>query len=334
MTSALGRGLFACVLTLGTGISFSWASCGSATCPFDTRSSFVSEKGLMRLGYEFEYIDQDQPRIGTRKASVGEISGHHDEQRTVNRVHRFLGTYGLTDRLSADLALPLVSRSHRHIHNHHGGAEIIPEGWDFTEIGDFTAQARYAFFKPAQDSRPTLSGLFGMEFPTGKTHITNSDGDEAEPGITPGSASYDFIVGGVSLQHFSVPTVGGQYAAMPLFLSVHYKINGKGHEDYKLGNVLAANLGTAYPIAKWLGFISQLNLVVKEKDDKGQTYEEVQKTGGEYLFYSPGVQLRLADAWEWSTVVQVPIRQRVNEIQLTSDYNVLSSVNYRFKIAG
>lgn len=70
MLSALQRGLMACAVTLLTCISQSWASCGSATCPFDTRSSFVSEKGLMRLGYEFEYIDQDQPRIGTNKASA------------------------------------------------------------------------------------------------------------------------------------------------------------------------------------------------------------------------------------------------------------------------
>src|SRR5690242_19961895 len=33
------------------------ASCGSASCPLDTRSSFVSEKGLARVAYEFEYID-------------------------------------------------------------------------------------------------------------------------------------------------------------------------------------------------------------------------------------------------------------------------------------
>ncbi len=334
MLNALGRGLMACALMLLVFTSQSWASCGSATCPLDTRSSFVSEKGLIRLGYEFEYIDQDQPRIGTNKASVGEISGHHDEQRTVNRIHRFLGTYGVTDRLSLDLAIPVVSRSHRHIHNHHGGAEIIPEGWDFAGIGDLSVLTRYAFFKPEQTSHPTLSGIFGVEFPTGKSHITNDDGDEAEPGITPGSASYDFIVGGASLQHFTVPTVGGLSAAMPLFLSANYKINGKGHEDYRLGNVLAISLGTTYPVMKWFGIMSQLNLVVKEKDDKGETSEEVQKTGGEFLYFSPGVQFGLGESLEWSTIVQIPIHQRVNEIQLTSDYNLLTNVSYKFQFGG
>jgi hypothetical protein len=334
MTSAFRRGLIACAMTLLACLSSSWASCGSATCPLDTRSSFVSEKGLVRLGYEFEYLDQDRPRIGSRKASVGEIRGHHDEERTINRVHRFLGTYGVTDRLSVDMALPLVSRSHRHVHNHHGGAEIIPEDWDFWGVGDFSLQGRYAFFKPANESRPTLFGFAGVEFPTGKSHVENATGGEAEPGITPGSASYDFNVGGASLQHFSVPTVGGTFAAMPLFLSVNYKMNGKGHDDYRIGNMLFVNLGTTYPVVKWLGIMSQLNLIVREKDDRGATFEEVEKTGGEFLFFSPGLQFRLAEAWEWSWLVQIPIRQRVNEIQLTSDYNVLSSVNYRFRMGG
>ncbi len=333
MLNVLTRKLF-CVGVFFLSVSAGWASCGSASCPLDMRSMEMSEKGWARIGYEFETIDQDQPRIGTSRASVGDIRGHHDEQRTVNRIHRVLGTYGVTDRLSVDLALPVISRSHRHVHNHHGGTQVIPEGWNFTDLGDLSAQGRYAFFKPADRQRPTLSGIVGVEFPTGKSHVLNGDGDEAEPGITPGSASYDVLVGGSSLQRFSVPMINGLYAVMPFFVSVTYKMNGKGHESYRLGNVLTANLGTTYPLTQALGFMSQLNLVIKEKDDQGETSEEVQKTGGDYLYYSPGLQVHLGNAWEWSTVVQIPVHQRVNVIQLTSDYNLLTGVSYRFKTGG
>jgi hypothetical protein len=312
--------------------NLSEASCGSAICPLDTRSSYISEKGEVRLGYEFEYIDQDQPRIGTHKASVGEISGHHDEQRTINRMHRFLGTYGFTERLNLDLALPFISRSHRHIHNHNGGAEVIPEGWDFSGLGDLSAVARYAFYKPAERSRPTVSGIAGMEFPTGKSQVLNSDGDSADPALTPGSASWDVIVGASAVEHWSMPTLRRTYATMPLFLSVQYKINGQGHEDYRLGNILNTHLGVTYPVLPTIGFISQLNAVVKARDEQGQTIEEVGKTGGEYVYYSPGLQILVGHAWEWSTIVQVPIYQRVNQIQLTSGYNLLSNLSYKFRI--
>jgi len=298
----------------------------------DTRSWFASDRGTIRLGYEFEYIDQNQPRIGTHQAAVGEISGHHDEQRTVNRLHRFTGTWGITDRWSLDLGLPFVSRSHRHIHNHMGGAEIIPEGWDFSGLGDLTVQTRYAFFKPEENRHPTLSAIVGGEFPTGTDDVHNADGDPAEPGVTPGSGSLDGIVGLASLQHFSVPMWGSDYALMPLFFSVLYKANGKGHEDYRLGYALSLNTGVTYPLKAWLGLMGQLNFLVKGKDSAGLTHEEVEKTGGETLYASPGIQIRISDRWEWSTLVQLPVRQRVNEIQLTSDYNLLSSLHYKFRI--
>lgn len=324
------RKVVASSLILLVSVTRGWASCGSATCPLDTRSSLQNEKGFIRLAYEFELIDQDQPRISTHKANVGEISGHHDEQKTVNRIHRFSGVWGVTDRLSVESALPVISRSHRHIHNHHGTP--IPEGWDFTGLGDLALQGRYAFFKPADLKHPTLSGIFGVEFPTGKSEIHNADGDEAEPGITPGSDSYDFLVGGTSLQNLSVPTLQGEYAVMPFFVSLAYKINGKGHDDYKLGNVFSANTGVTYPLNRWLGFITQLNLLVKERDDQGLTGEEVEKTGGEYLYVSPGILIRLGERWELTAIAQVPLRQRVNNIQLTSDYNLLTGLSYKFRI--
>jgi len=329
MFSIVSRLLFAGLLLFVTQTGV-WASCGSATCPLDTRSADVREKGQIRIGYEFEYIDQDEPRISTRRAAVGQIHGHHDEVRTTNRIHRWTASAGVTDRLSLDIGLPLISRSHTHVHAHHGA--LLHEQWDFTELGDLSLQARYAVYKPELDSRPTLSVLGGVEFPTGKSRITNAGGDEAEPGITPGSASWDGVIGGVSLQHVSVPSLGGAYAAMPLFVSVTYKINGKGHEDYRLGNILSANTGVIYPVVKWMGVIQQFNLIVREKDERGLTGEEIEKTGGESLFYSPGLRFLLADAWEWSTLVQVPVRQRVNQIQLTAPYHLQTSLSYRFRI--
>jgi hypothetical protein len=304
------------------------ASCGSASCPIDTRSSFVTSKGAIRLGYEFEFVDQNQPRISTHKANVGEISGHHDEQRTINRIHRLTGSFGLTDRLSLDLGLPVISRSHRHIHNHHGTP--IPQGWDFTGLGDLSVQTRYAFYKPEDNHRPTLSAIGGAEFPTGKDEVENDSGDHAEPGIMPGSGSYDGVIGLASLQHFSVPTLRGEFALLPLFASFTFKYNGEGHDDYRLGNQWSANVGTTYPLSSWLGIMGQLNYLAKGHDNAGLTHEEVEKTGGEYVYVSPGIQFRLGSAWDWSSIVQIPVHQRVNEIQLTSDYNVITSLRYTF----
>ncbi len=305
------------------------ASCGAASCPIDTLSLDRGGAGWVRIGYDFEYIKQNQPRIGSAKASVGEIPGDHDEVYTVNRVHRLNASIGLTDRLSVDVLLPFVSRSHQHIDNESGSPEL--ETWDLHGLGDLTVQARYAFFKPETVTRPTLSAILGGKFLTGAHHETNEDGTEAEPGVQPGTGSYDLILGGSSLQSFSVPMIGGAYGVLPVFTSLTYQWNGKGNENYRLGNTLLVNLGTAYPLAQRLSLLAQVNARVRERDDAGDTTEQVERTGGEFVYVSPGLEVRLGEAWTATALIQVPVYQRVNVIQLTSDYNVIGSFSYRFK---
>lgn len=307
------------------------ASCGAASCALDTYSPYKTLKGDVLLDYTFEYIDQNTPRVGTSRSAVGEITGHHDEERTLSRVHRFSGTVGVTDRLNLDFSLPFTGRAHRHIHNHHTG-EVIPEGWNFSGVGDLALQSRYTVVLPENRRRPSVAVIAGVEFPTGKSHVTNSDGDEADAGVTPGSASYDVVVGLSSVQELTTTTLERQEATLPLFLSTTYKINGRGHEDYKLGNTLTVSGGATYPLTSWLGLLTQLNLLVRERDDKGETSEETGKTGGEFLYVSPGIQVQLLKDWKWHTTVQIPVYQRVNQIQLTSDYNLQTGLSYRFKI--
>jgi len=308
--------------------SFTWASCGSATCPIDTAGSERREKGWVSLGYQFEYIEQDQHQIGTRSAAFREIRGDHDEEFTVNRIHRLLASLGLTDRLSADVQLPVISRSHAH----QEGDEH--ESWDLNGVGDLSVQTRYAFWKPESLHRPTLSAILGGEFPTGRHHKKNSKGQEAEPAIQPGSNSYDLIVGLSSLQTFSIPMLNGQYGTLPVFSSLIGQLNGAGTDDYRLGDTLNVNLGTSYPLSQKFGLLTQLNFLVRDRDGIGRTTQEVQKTGGEFLYLSSGVEFRPSPQWRAFALVQIPVYQRVNSIQVVSDYNVLAGVSYRFQAWG
>ena len=309
-----------------------WASCGAASCPLDTTSHESRPPGWMRVGYQWEYIDQDEHRLGRRNASFGEVRGHHDEASTINRLQRLSAAAGLTDRLSVEAQLPIISRSHAHIH-HHQGKDLL-ERWSVTGVGDLALLARYAFWKPTSPAWPTLSALLGGEFPTGTHHAKNDDGDEAEPPIQPGSNSYDLILGASSLQTFTAPTLTGHAARLPLFTSVQGQFNGSGNDDYRVGDTLTVNVGTSYPLTSWLGLTTQLNVLIKDRDGIGQTGEEVQKTGGEFVYVSPGVEWRPTDQWRAFALVQLPIYQRVNSLQVVSDYNVLVGLEYRFRAWG
>ena len=306
-----------------------WASCGASSCPVEVAGWDERKAGSVTLGYQFEYSEQDQLRIGTRDAAFREIRGHHDEEFTVNRIHRFLASIGLSDRFSVDVGVPFVSRSHAHIHRHQG--QDILEAWDLSGFGDLSVQGRFAFFKPSCPAYPTLSAIVGGEFPTGSHTERNDAGDVAEAGLQPGSNSTDLILGLSSLQKFSAPMFRGGYGTLPFFTSVLGQINGPGSDDYRLGDTLQVNMGTSYPLFKQVGLLAQLNFLLRDRDGKGRTGEEIQKTGGEILYFSPGLEFRPTEDWRFYALVQVPVYQRVNLIQTVSDYNVLFGMSYRFR---
>jgi hypothetical protein len=174
---------FACALPLH-------ASCGSASCPIDTRALNQPLRGGFTLDLTFEYIDQDQPRIGTHDARVGEISGgHHDEVRTTNRIATGLLAWAPTDRLQLSLAVPFVSRDHVHLgstHEHAGGVasqhNVLPQSWDLSGLGDVTLEARAAV------GHGTWV-IGGVKAPTGRNDLANGEHQLAELPVQPGTGT-------------------------------------------------------------------------------------------------------------------------------------------------
>ena len=107
------------------------ASCGQAVCSVEAAvvAERLTRSRELTLDASWEYIDQDQPRIGTRRAFVGERpSPEHNEIETVNRTYKLFADYGLTERIAVGLLMPIVHRDHRH--------EVVDDGevesWDFS----------------------------------------------------------------------------------------------------------------------------------------------------------------------------------------------------------
>lgn len=307
-----------------------FASCGASSCPIDTFTTEATQKGQIRLDYSYEYIDQHQPQIGRHDATVGEISGHHDEVSTLSETKRIGLSAGLTDRFSLDLVLPTIHREHQHIHHHMG--EDLTESWNFDGLGDLQAILRTTLIKPTNIAGTTVSLLTGGKLPTGRTHAANNEGDEAEVGILPGKGAYSFIAGASYLKTTSVKTAHGDFATLPFFISTTYEWNQPGVDEYRMGNTWLFNTGVTYPLFSKLGLIGQINTKIARKDDRGNTREEVEKTGGSYVYASPGIQLTLAEGLVSFVIVQIPVYQRVNSIQLTSDYNFTAGLSYKFSV--
>jgi hypothetical protein len=298
------------------------ASCGSAFCSINTDWG-AATTGLTEgstLDFRYEAIRQDQPRAGTRRIAIGEIPHHHDEVRTSNR--NLLATYSHTwaSGWGISATLPIVDRDHLHIHNHRGA--LLPEHWNFREVGDLQVTGRYQRYLEGSDAAPRMAGVFfGLKLPTGRTKVANAAGDVAERSLQPGTGTTDLIAGAIYHQQIAA-------SAAAWFAQAQVRQPLNSHADFRPGAQLAVDLGYAHPFSDRFSGLVQLNGVVKRRDSGSQA--EPDDSGGRFLFLSPGVSYKVGESFRVYGYYQHPLHQSVNGVQLTAGRAVVLGVSTRF----
>ena len=126
---------------------------------------------------------------------MGEVPADHDEVSTLNQALFATLDYNWASGWGLSAIAPVIRRDHEHIHNADG--EAIPEKWDFTDLGDIRIAGRYQL--PVGKADParaqTLGLVLGLKLPTGKTDVTNAEGEPAERSLQPGTGTIDPLVG-------------------------------------------------------------------------------------------------------------------------------------------
>jgi hypothetical protein len=300
------------------------ASCGSAFCTVNTS---WDAHGAWRdpgwsLDLRYESIRQHQPRHGTSDVDVGEIPRHHDEVLTRNR--NLLGTldYTFNQDWGVNLQVPIVDRSHDHVHNHMGGQ--VPESWNFTELGDVRVMARrrLSTTEDADASTVSTTGVnFGLKLPTGKTDVKNDEGELAERSLQPGSGTTDAVFGAYYSQHRPL-------ASLSWFAQALAQVPLNTHDEYRPGRRLNLDAGVRYDAGDRLGLLLQVNTLLKGRDHGAEA--EPEDTGGTFVFVSPGISYAFTSTVQAYGFVQVPVYQRVNGVQLVPDFAVAVGLNFRF----
>lgn len=297
-----------------------FASCGAENCPLDQAARW--DEAAFNFELSQQYIDQNQPRVGSEDAVIGQIPAHEDEVRTVNRITLGRASYRWSPAWSASLALPYVDRTHEHIHNHLGEQEYLR--WNYSGIGD--AEAGITRRMGSAETRSFLTA--GIKAPTGKRNVPEVDGDQPEPTARPGTGSWDLTTGAGAEWRLHVMAFH-DHGGMPLRASVNGRWNGRGTERYQVGSEVTAHLATEAPLFSWGTLLFQTNLRVKAKDDVGDTDAEAGNTGGTWAYLSPGLRVGGGGTYVYG-LVQIPVYQRVNGIQLVSDTNLFVGVTHAF----
>ena len=294
------------------------ASCGSAFCTlntdWDTQAPWQDD--ATRLDLRMEYIHQDQLRSGTDKATASGTAGEHDEIRTRNRNLVASLSHAFSPSLNVALQVPLVSRDHAHVFNGAGGPE--PESWGFTRLGDVRVLAHLRL-DDAQSPHDRAYGLIGgVKLPTGSIDVRNAAGELAERSLQPGSGSTDLIAGGF---------VSGRLAQTGWHTQLNWQHAVSERQDYRPGDRLSLDAGVAYPLGA-VRALAQINLLWRGHDS-GLNAEPAD-SGGKYVYFSPGVAVPLGGDTQIYGLVQLPLVQNVNGVQLTADWAAIVGLTTRF----
>lgn len=294
-----------------------YASCGSAFCPVNTQwnvQGVWTEPGL-RLDMRYEYIPQKQPRQGSKAISVGEIPAHHDEKETINQNILSTLDYTFNQNWGISLSAPLVSRSHEHIHNHHGTPSL--ETWDFTNMGDARISGRY---QQPIGKFDAVGVTFGLKLPTGRFHVANTEGEEAERSLQPGTGTTDMLIGAF----FHLPVTKDD----SVFSEVLFSSAFNEREHYKPGDQIAWDMGYRHALTPKLSGLAQLNVHYKW-NDTGEAAEPA-NSGNYAVHFSPGASYTLSPRTLLYGYAQLPLYQHVRGVQLTEDWAAITGVSFRF----
>ncbi len=294
------------------------ASCGASFCASDSQWDGPAFGAGTRMDLRLEYINQNQPMHAREKLSVGDVRQHHDEARTINRNLLLSADHGLGNDWRLAWHLPVISRSHDHLHNHHGAA--IPQAWEIEAVGD----ARILLQRRLGSQSDATPGIaWGLKLPTGSFNERNGEGLLAERSLQPGTGTTDLVLG----YFYHSRTLTGT-RPLSWFAQAYYQAPLSARADYAPGFRLSVDTGVAMPIAQhWEGVV-QLNALARGRDQGDEA--EPLNTGGSFLWVSPGIGWKLNRQSQLYGFVQLPLYQRVNGVQLTAPWAATLGYRHQF----
>jgi hypothetical protein len=296
--------------------------------------SGLAEKGRFVVDLSYRYIRQTDKKKGSSdfdgNVDVAKVEfetgmiepAHHREFRTINELAQLDISYGITELFTISLNVPFLNdRKHEHIDGCAGG---VCDPNDFTNqdgtngFGDITLMAKYAVL---HTTKHQLVAGAGLKFASGDFKLLNSEGEINEPTIMPGTGSNDPIIS--LLYSFSL--IPNQ---LSFFASASHRFTTENSLDYEFGDSTFIDGGVNYRLNEKISFILQLNTRISRRDEfLGM---DVPNTGVTFINITPGLVVAASENISLYTHVQVPIYQRVNEVNLVPNFGIMAGISYGF----
>ncbi|HTD11742.1 MAG TPA: hypothetical protein VK676_06725 [Steroidobacteraceae bacterium] len=314
------------VSVLSVAVPHNAAACASCGCALssDAVMGYAVSPGW-RLSLEYDYINQDELRSGTRSVS-GVPDGYELERGTLNRYLTTGLSYSPGSSWNFSVLAPYVIRSHS-TYGVFDSTQPLPDASSSrsSSLGDMRLVGSYQGFLPERN----LGIQLGVKLPTGRygTAIDFATGPAAgtplDASLQAGTGSTDIILGVYYHQpitHNFEVFVNGQFQS-----AVRHHLDQPGN-DYRPGNATTVNFGLRYEQnPRWVPQL-QVNLVHKAHDQGALA--DLQSTAGTIAYVSPGVTARLFSSLYVFGFVQLPAYSNLYGYQLFPRYTVSVGASY------
>ncbi|MBS0365308.1 MAG: transporter [Proteobacteria bacterium] len=305
--------------------SFACASCG-CTLGVDAAMGYPALPGW-RASLEYDYIDQDQLRSGTRAVS-GVPDGYELEHRTINQYATAGISYNFPTDWNVTVLVPYVIRSHSTYGNQDSIAPLRPLSRSFSSsVGDIKLLGSYQGLLPTRH----LAIQLGIKLPSGRYgtavdfHSGPAAGSPLDASLQPGTGSTDVIVG--AYYHRMVGQDFDAFASGQFQSAVRHHMDQPG-SDYRPGNSVTVSLGARYIAGdRWTPQL-QVNLLHKAPDQGALA--DVQNSAGTVAYVSPGLSAGIGRRANVFAFVQVPVYSNLYGVQLFPRLTVSAGGSYSF----
>ncbi len=301
--TSVGVVLFAALSGLILHSQAKGCACGCGVYTVGTRWMMVTSPGP-RLFLQYSYLDQNQNWAG-----LGESPATLNSDRLIKTGFFTFGGQYMFDRDWGIMAeLPFWTRSWEGI-----GDNALGNSINHAAFGDVRVMGMYTGV--SEDMSTALQA--GVKIPTGPFTLSGLDRD-----LQIGTGTIDGLVSGYQM----VPEDGWGLFAQ---ISADFPLNERS--GYKPGTELNGAIGGHYE-----GLLSDFNIVpivsiigsFRGRDSGVQA--DPDNTGYTRIFFSPGIEVILADAIHLNFDFGIPLYSNVNGNQLLSRWLINSVVSYQF----
>jgi hypothetical protein len=324
-SAVLSALLLATLASLTPRQSQACASCG-CTLSADAATGYSTQAGW-RMSLEYDYIDQDELRSGTR--SVSQVpNGNELEHETLNQYITAGLSYSPTPDWNVSLFLPYVHRTHS-TYGEFDSSQPLPDlsTSSSSSLGDARVVGSYQGLLATKN----LGIQLGLKLPTGdygtdvKFNGGPLEGQPLDASLQPGTGSTDVIVGAYYFQAISQDFdffINGQYQA-----AVKHRQDEPGN-DFRPGNATSVSLGLRYESnPKWVPQL-QLNLLHKSPDQGALA--DVQSTAGNVVYLSPGLTAQVVPQVYLYAFAQLPVYSNLFGYQLLPRWTASMGLSHAF----